>query len=195
MTPYAFTGHPLATALFNVTALVWAVSEIRQGVKRRAEATTRDHASRFIIVVTAAAAAGLAALARSKVTSAGFPSDAVTFGIGLAVIWGGVGLRWWSFWTLGRYFTIDVMTSPDQPVITTGPYRFVRHPSYAALLLVIAGLGSMYANWLSLAVVIVLPLLALMNRMRVEEAVLSATLGDAYRSYAAGHKRIIPFLW
>jgi protein-S-isoprenylcysteine O-methyltransferase Ste14 len=195
MTPYFFAGHRLATALFDGTAAVWAATEVRQTLKRRTEATIRDHGSRFVIVLSAVAGFGLAALARDKATAAAFPSDAVTFGLGLAIVWVGVGLRWWSFHTLGRYFTVDVMTSTDQPVITTGPYRFLRHPSYAGLLLILTGIGSMYANWLSLAAVMVLPLLGLMNRIRVEEAALSATLGESYRSYASSHKRIIPFVW
>jgi protein-S-isoprenylcysteine O-methyltransferase Ste14 len=182
-------------ALFDGTLAVWAATEVRQAFKRRTEATTRDRGSRLVIVLCAFGAFVLAGLARDNVTAAAFPSDAVTFGIGLAIVWAGVGLRWWSFRTLGRYFTLDVMTSADQPVITTGPYRIVRHPSYAGLLLVLAGIGSMYANWLSLGAMILLPLLGLMNRMRVEEAALSATLGEAYRSYATSHKRIIPFVW
>ena len=193
--PYFFIDHPIAMVLFDGTLAVWAATEFRQALRRRPEATTRDYGSRFVIVLFAAGGFLLAALARSKVTTVAFPSDAITFGIGLAIIWAGVGLRWWSFRTLGRYFTIDVMTSADQPVISTGPYRFLRHPSYAALLLILVGIGSMSANWLSLAAVILLPLLGLVHRMRVEEAALSATLGDAYRSYAATHKRIIPFIW
>jgi len=137
----------------------------------------------------------LAALARAKVTAAAFPSDAVTFGVGLWIVWAGISVRWWSFRTLGRYFTLDIMISADQPVITAGPYHFVRHPSYAGLLLVFGGIGVMYANWLSLVAMVLLPLIGPMDRIHVEEAALSATLGDAYRSYAANHKRIIPFVW
>ena len=195
MTSYYFVGHPIATALFDGTLAVWAATEVRQTLKGRSEATTRDRGSRFVIVLSAVGGFVLAGLARDKVTAAAFPSDAVTFGLGLAIVWAGVGLRWWSFRTLGRYFTIDVMTSADQPVITTGPYRLVRHPSYAGLLLVFAGIGIMFANWLSLGALTLLPLLGLMHRIRVEEAALSATLGEAYRSYARSHKRIIPFLW
>jgi len=194
MTLY-FVGHSIAMALFDGTVAIWAATEVRQALKRRTEATTRDHTSRLVIVICAAVSFALAALARSRVTAAGFPNGAVTFGIGLAVVWAGVGLRWWSFRTLGRYFTIDVMTSTDQPVISTGPYRILRHPSYAALLLILAGIGIMEANWLSLAAVILLPLVGLVNRIRVEEAALSATLGEAYTSYAATHRRIIPFVW
>jgi protein-S-isoprenylcysteine O-methyltransferase Ste14 len=194
MKPY-FVGHPAATALFVGTLAVWTVSEVRQALKRRAEATRMDRGSRLVLSLCWIVALVLAALARGKVMAAAFPGDAVTFGIGLAIVWAGVGLRWWSHRALGRYFTLDVMTSTDQPVIAVGPYRFVRHPSYAGLLLVFAGIGIMYANWLGLVAMILLPLLGLMYRIHVEEAALSATLGDAYGSYAVSRKRIIPFVW
>jgi protein-S-isoprenylcysteine O-methyltransferase Ste14 len=194
MKPY-FVGHPVAMALFVGTLAIWAVSEARQTLQRRAEATTMDRGSHLVIGLCMGGAFLLATLVRAKVTAVTFPGYPVTFGIGLAITWVGIGLRWWSFRALGRYFTIDVMTSANQPVITTGPYRFVRHPSYAALLLVFTGIGIMFANWLSLAAMILLPLLGLTYRIHVEEAALSATLGEAYRSYAASRKRIIPFVW
>jgi len=60
---------------------------------------------------------------------------------------------------------------------------------------VFAGVGIVYANWLSLVAMILLPLIGLVYRIHVEEAALSATVGEAYRSYAASHRRIIPFVW
>jgi protein-S-isoprenylcysteine O-methyltransferase Ste14 len=136
----------------------------------------------------------LATLAHN-VTAAAFPYSTPLLGISLCFIWAGIGLRLWSFKTLGRYFTFTVMTSRDQPVINSGPYRVLRHPSYAAILLILAGIGISLANWLSLAALIGLPLIGLLNRIRVEEAVLSATLGDRYTMYASGRKRLIPFVW
>jgi protein-S-isoprenylcysteine O-methyltransferase Ste14 len=195
MRPY-YQGHPLATALFVGTLAVWVLTEARKARRHRPEATDMDRGSRIVIGVCWVAALLLATLARSRVTAAAFPSDALSFAIGLAIAWAGIGLRWWSFRTLGRYFTFDVMTSSDQPVITSGPYRIVRHPSYLGLLLAFAGIGvATYANWLSLAALILLASLGLANRIRVEEAALSATLGEKYRAYAAGRKRIIPFVW
>jgi protein-S-isoprenylcysteine O-methyltransferase Ste14 len=136
----------------------------------------------------------LAAFA-SRVTAAAFPYGPFIFGISLAVAWAGIALRWWAFRTLGRYFTFTVMTSANQPVITNGPYRFVRHPSYTGLLLIIAGIGFNYGNWLSLASLVLFPLIGFIYRIRVEEAALAATLGEAYTSYATGRKRLIPFVW
>jgi hypothetical protein len=57
--------------------------------------------------------------------------------------------------TLGRYFTFTVQTSRDQPVITARPYRLIRHPSYAGLLMVIVAVGLFIGNWLSLLCLIV----------------------------------------
>ncbi len=61
--------------------------------------------------------------------------------IGLVLFWFGISLRLWSFHTLGRYFTFTVQTSSDQPVIASGPYKLIRHPGYAGLLLVVMAVG------------------------------------------------------
>jgi protein-S-isoprenylcysteine O-methyltransferase Ste14 len=189
-----FVNQRGLTLLFAVSLGVWALVEIRQAFRRRTEATNRDRGSRILVGVSAFAAALLAALAR-KMTAASFPHGSAEFAVGLALIWAGIGLRWWSFRTLGRYFTFDVMTSADQPVITTGPYSVLRHPGYAGLLLILLGIGVSYGNWLSLAALTILPLAGFVNRIRVEEAALSAELGSAYTGYASSRKRLIPFVW
>lgn len=194
MKPYS-VGHPIATALFVATLLVFAISQGRQSFQRRSEATLMDRGSRGILALCWIVGVLMAALVRTKVPAAALPNTAVTFGLGLVVVWLGLGLRWWSFRTLGRYFTFEVMASADQQVITTGPYRLVRHPSYTGLLLIFAGIGLLLANWLSLAALLLSSLIGLLYRIHVEEAALAATVGDAYRSYAARHKRLLPFLW
>jgi Phospholipid methyltransferase len=92
--------------------------------------------------------------------AAAFGHNAAGFAVGMVMLVGGVALRLWSFRVLGRYFTFTVKVSPDQPVVTAGPYRLLRHPGYAGGLLATAGIGVLWGNWVSLAV-IVLPLLAI----------------------------------
>ena len=84
---------------------------------------------------------------------------------------------------------------PAQAVVSTGPYRWVRHPSYTGLLLIVAGFGLAAGNWLSLLACVVLPLPALVRRIYVEEAELNRVLGDAYRSYGANTARLLPGVW
>jgi protein-S-isoprenylcysteine O-methyltransferase Ste14 len=82
----------------------------------------------------------------------------------------------------------------DQHVVDTGPYRWIRHPSYTGSLLTIAGFLLCATNWAALAGVVPV-LVGLLYRIRVEEQALSEELGDAYRSYASRTKRLIPFVY
>src|SRR6202030_2597545 len=92
--------------------------------------------------------------------------------IGLVLFCGGIAFRLWSFHTLGRYFTFTVQTSSDQPVITEGPYRIVRHPGYLGLVLAITGIGFQFGNWASAIALAVVATAGLMYRINVEERAL-----------------------
>ncbi len=114
---------------------------------------------------------------------------------GVVVIGAGQLLRWWSIVTLGRFFTVNVAIRTEHWLITSGPYHYVRHPAYTAVLLVHLGTALCLGNALS-ALALTVPLLAtLVNRMRVEEDVLVAGLGQAYRDYMASTKRLIPGIY
>jgi protein-S-isoprenylcysteine O-methyltransferase Ste14 len=117
------------------------------------------------------------------------------FALGMVIGWLGLLLRWWSFVSLGRYFTVVVRTSEDQPVVDRGPYRVLRHPSYTGLLLALAGGGLMLGNWVSTAGAVGVVLLAVIYRLRIEECALTAALGDRYREFAASRARLIPNVW
>lgn len=127
--------------------------------------------------------------------AAAIAPGAVAFAAGLVIMVAGVALRGWSFYTLGRYFTAVIKISPDQPVITKGPYRLLRHPSYAGGLLAEVGIAVMSANWVSTAVFAVTWTAIIAWRIHIEETALLSTLGDRYRTYASHHKRLIPLLW
>ena len=114
------------------------------------------------------------------------------FALGVVIGWLGLLLRWWCFVVLGRYFTIVVKTSEDQPVVDRGPYRVLRHPSYTGLLLAFGGFGVMLGNWVSTAGSVVLAFIALVYRLRIEERALNAALGTRYRDFAASRARLVP---
>jgi len=107
----------------------------------------------------------------------------------------GTAVRVWALRVLGGQFRRDVVVTRDQPVVTGGPYRWVRHPSYTGALLIFDGFGLALANALSLLVLVVLPGLAYLRRIRVEEAELESVLGERYLSYARGRARLIPSVW
>jgi protein-S-isoprenylcysteine O-methyltransferase Ste14 len=193
MRPF-FAGSPVATGLFVGSLVIWIMLEVRQALSRRPDATNMDRGSLLVLRACVAVGMVLGAFAM-RVQAAAVGSTIELIAASLLLIWAGIGLRLWSFRTLGVFFTFSVMTSPGQSVVTTGPYRMLRHPSYTGMLLVLIGIGIAYGNWLSLAAFVVFPLIGFINRIRVEEAALSSSLGEAYTSYATHRKRMIPFVW
>ncbi len=133
------------------------------------------------------------AIAVSGYRAAGLPFSATIQELTAASLFlGGLVLRWVAILTLGRFFTATIAIQEGQPVITAGPYRYVRHPSYTGLLLAFLGLGMFFGNWLSLVVLMFPITLAVHHRIRLEESVLVSALGPAYSAYCARTKRLIP---
>lgn len=185
-----------AVAALVVVSVIWLAVEFRQIRRTRPAATkAQDRCSRVF------AFAPLAGITIGAVLSWTTPDAAIRppwliAAIGFAALSCGGALRLWCFRTLGEYFTFEVMTSSDQPVIASGPYRLVRHPSYAGITLTSLGVVTLMSNWLSLGVAAAGTVVALVAAIKVEERVLHRELGDAYRAYvAATPYRLIPFIW
>jgi protein-S-isoprenylcysteine O-methyltransferase Ste14 len=90
-------------------------------------------------------------------------------------------------------FTRFVQILPGHRLVMTGPYRFVRHPSYSGLLLFYGGMGLALGSWLSLAALVGLPALGIAYRIRVEERALLAAFGEEYRAYMLRVRGLVPF--
>ena len=102
-----------------------------------------------------------------------------------------VALLIWTLPTLGTNLTDTVVTRERHTLVTSGPYRWIRHPFYDAMALVTVGAGLIAANWFILASgAVVFTLLAV--RSRVEEEELAARFGDAYRQYRKRTGRFLP---
>jgi protein-S-isoprenylcysteine O-methyltransferase len=127
--------------------------------------------------------------------SASFGDNETVYWIGVAVFVLGIVLRWYSIAYLGRFFTVDVAVAADHKVIDSGPYRFVRHPSYTGVLLAFFGVGLALANYVSLFLLTVPITAVFLHRIRVEEAALKLGLGAPYSRYMDKTRRLIPFLY
>jgi protein-S-isoprenylcysteine O-methyltransferase Ste14 len=184
----------VASLLFAASMLAWFVLEVRQSLRTRTGSTHADRGSLIVLRATTAAGFVLGVVAARAFPAAAIPGD-VALWIGLALLWSGVALRVWCFRTLGTYFTFSVQTSADQPLITGGPYRFVRHPAYLGMVLALLGVCLLLANWLGLMVFAVLMLAGLVYRIRVEERALQDELGDRWLAYARTRSRLVPFVW
>jgi protein-S-isoprenylcysteine O-methyltransferase Ste14/anti-anti-sigma regulatory factor len=183
---------PLAYPILACWALLEVSLRVREGVHGKGK-RKRDRGTRVSIAISLGVAIGVAAFAASRVPSLHLPVS--LSGLGVLVMWLGLAMRVWAIAALGSDFRTTVEVDPGQAVVATGPYKWIRHPSYAGLLLILAGFGLALGNWLSLAACLALPLPALVRRIQVEEAELTRVLGDAYRTYRVETARLIPGLW
>jgi methyltransferase len=97
------------------------------------------------------------------------PSWAVVFA---AVYCAAKILKFWAIASLGDYWTMRVLILPKSRVVTQGPYRWIRHPNYVAVLLEIAATTLIGKSFYTFFVVIVLFSVTLVFRIRQEEAAL-----------------------
>ncbi len=153
---------------------------------------TRSLVGLMLVGAMTAATVLAATAADSRVRLPGYPWVGVA---GLVVVAGGLALRLWSVTTLGRSFRTTVEVDADQPVVSSGPYRLVRHPSYTGFMVIAIGCGLLSRTWPGLVLLTLLPFVALLRRIRVEELEMTRVLGERYSSYSARTKRLIPWLW
>lgn len=186
---------PASRAVPLVLAGLLICTEIYASRVRRSEAKTRDRGSLLVIW----GLIGISYWAVFAFWSYGRPPGPLlgswALWAGAALALDGVALRVWSVATLGRYFTYVVKVTEDQPVIEAGPYRLLRHPSYAGALLTAIGIGLSLRFALAPLIVGVVQFIAYSVRMGVEERALAEGIGEPYRAYMRRTKRIVPYVW
>jgi protein-S-isoprenylcysteine O-methyltransferase Ste14 len=196
-----FIGSPDATIVsvvaFWVVFYVWIGAELWLASQRRrlpAGATDHDSGSKWWLIGSIWTGVAIGFWVAFLVTDAAIKSGRTAIFIaGLLLMVAGMALRWYSIRVLGTSFTCEVSTRPNQQVVQSGPYRWVRHPSYTGGLLTVLGVLVCCVNWASLAALI-LAVAGYTYRIRVEERALATGLGSAYSDYMRRTKRLIPFL-
>jgi protein-S-isoprenylcysteine O-methyltransferase Ste14 len=186
----------IGTFLLAISVL-WLGSEVLLVRFRRSKsASTRHDRFTFWYLWLAIAAAVGGAIYCGTQQFGSFGTTSTYAGIaGIVLIVAGICVRWMAIVTLKHQFTVDVAIVDQHKLITNGIYRYLRHPAYAGTLLSFLGLGLAFANWISLACIIVLVPLAFLRRIQVEERVLRDQFGMDYERYCATTRRLVPFLY
>jgi methyltransferase len=99
-------------------------------------------------------------------------------------------VRWWVIRTLARHWNVEVMDSAPLGVITSGPFRWVRHPNYAAVFAELASLPLIHTAWMTAIAGSAVHAWVLSRRIALEEAVLHRHAG--YVAAMAGKPRFLP---
>lgn len=147
----------------------------------------RDSADRFsafaihgsIFLVSAAAA--IYFLLHPSTMDA--PTRYISILVGVLLASLGLALRIWSIRTLGKFFTATVTIHSNHELIQSGPYGWIRHPSYVGASAAICAPAVIYSTWLLLPFMIVALGVAYNYRIRLEEHALRKHFGHAFDEY------------
>lgn len=99
-------------------------------------------------------------------------------------------LRYWVIATLGDRWTTYVVVVPGEAPVEGGPYRFLRHPNYLAVILEVAALPLVHTAWITSVLFSIGNALVLRTRIRVEEDALAAH--SSYEESLGGRPRFLP---
>lgn len=186
---------PLFSTIYLTACAVWFLSELYLLIFKRSRKKDEDKKSLLLLWI---AILGGIFLANTSIFAflGRFPEwlNLVRWS-GIAIMILGIVFRFIAIKTLGEYFRVNVVTSDDQRLITTGFYRIIRHPTYSGSLVTCLGMGLAVGSWGSLLILMIPISLAYHFRMNVEEEALLKHFGDDYKEYMKKTYRLIPYLY
>ncbi len=177
---------------FWATFLAWFIYVVAL-LQREQSGQEDDRTSRLLLVCTAGAL--LLAFAAAYLVPRAALENGFVFWVGLTMTWAGLAVSEWARRSLGRHYHPVVIIDDDHVVVTSGPYRVIRHPIYAGRVLALVGLGLAMSNWLSVVACVALPIYGFSVRIRVEEAAMLNATGAEYAAYRRRTWRLIPWVW
>lgn len=113
---------------------------------------------------------------------------------GLGVLAAGGILAFWSAMALGKQYSTEITIQEDHRLITSGPFRVIRHPRYLGVILMALGYALLFRSLAGLAITVFL-IAALVWRLSGEEKMMADEFGAEWQAYREKTWRLVPFLY
>jgi protein-S-isoprenylcysteine O-methyltransferase Ste14 len=121
------------------------------------------------------------------------PRTELSYWLAVAITAAGLLFAAWARVHIGRNWSGTVTVKQDHELITSGPYRFVRHPIYTGILLAFAGTGLIVAEWRAV-LAFAIAFAALWRKLKLEERWLTELFGSSYAAYRGRSWALIPWV-
>ena len=186
------TAGTLIAALWISWLIFWIITAIGTKKTETAE-TTGSHLSHFAPLVLGAALLISSRLVPAALNGRFIPPSFVLSLIAAALVVLGLGFAVAArVWLAGNWSRV-VTIKQDHELITSGPYRLVRHPIYTGLLIAVAGSALAIGEWRALCGLAII-LAALLHKLSIEERLLFEHFGEDYARYRKKVSALIPFI-
>jgi protein-S-isoprenylcysteine O-methyltransferase Ste14 len=183
--------------IFIIIWSIWFISEIllnRLFRSGRGDKIGQDRGTIRIIWITIGIANSLGIISAIFIRILISRFEIVPY-IGLVLIIFGMILRFISILSLGKLFTVDVTIRNNHKIKKTGVYSIIRHPSYLGSILSFIGFGISLNNWISLLIISIMVTIAMLNRIKVEERILTEQFGNEYLDYMKKTYCLFPLIY
>jgi protein-S-isoprenylcysteine O-methyltransferase Ste14 len=190
VTDVAFKGAGLALLS------LWFIVDQRLLARRPHDRAIRcEPRSCRILVLANMIGLVLALLAAVSFSRGRMPDDdpLAIWGLGCMLI--GISIRLSAMTTLGRFHMTTVSILPDHRLVERGFYRWIRHPSYLGVIVLLLGLACVLANYASLCILLGFVIPAYAYRISREEKILIERFGQVYENYRLRTRRLVPFIY
>jgi protein-S-isoprenylcysteine O-methyltransferase Ste14 len=180
--------------LFNVFYWGWILSEIINNIisRRNSGGKRKDEGSFWIVIIGIFASITISFYLRSF--NLGIFTNNIQY-LGIALLILGICIREWAILTLGKGFTVKVHVQKEGKLITHGPYKYIRNPSYTGSFLTFIGLPLAMGTWLGLIIILLINIITFSYRINVEEKALIEAYGKEYKDYMKRSWRLIPGIY
>jgi protein-S-isoprenylcysteine O-methyltransferase Ste14 len=189
-------GVPLATVLVGWVA--FALMVLLRKRRRGAAVGKRDPASVIGILLVMGGFCAVGSMGRRPLVPIVPMRTVLWTAVAVAVVVlvpASLWLVWAAIRTLGKQWSIQARLLEGHALITTGPYRLVRHPIYTAVIVLVVTMGLAYSSLVGLVIGTALVTIGTIIRLRSEERLLRERFGAAYADYARRVPALLPMRW
>jgi len=189
---FTFVNRPVGAAYLVLWITYWLVQANRQ----RGEPSEFDKKQRVAYLAGAVYIPVLVVVPSWEYThlNGPIPRDGPLALVGLVLFASGIIVLASAMRALGRLYTSYLGIQPEHQLVTTGPYKYIRHPGYLGEIMSMFSVGLSLSSIVGLALGVVSLGLVLV-RIRYEEEMLIENFGNEYRSYMKKTKRLIPLIY
>ena len=181
------TASIIIVFLWILFLVVWAISSLR--VKR-----TKVRESRWMVLPRLAAVIVIfLCVRRPELRMSPLPHNEITGAVAVAVCAAGIALAFAARYHLGANWSPIPAVKENHELVTSGPYRMIRHPIYSGMILAFVGTSFITAPafWLAFAILSV----TFVARCRTEEKMMEAEFPETYEAYEKTTWALIPYVW